>query len=162
MTNPLRRVPRFDFGPDPFVPTKTPVEIGKVYPTLVSAVDEDANEISGIQLPFISVPLGTHMGWNLRHQDIGGADQVIGTGGASGGTLRGSTIPFAATQKDRKEAGDPRLSVEERYASKSQYLELVEQAATKLITQRYILQEDAEDIKQQAADHYDLFLRRGV
>ena len=160
--NPMRRFTRLDFGPDPFVPTRIPVQIGKVYPNLVSAVDDDANEIAGIQLPFISVPLGTHMGWNLRHQDIGGADQVIGTGGASGGTLRGSTLPFAATSKDRKEVGDPRLSVEERYASKSQYLELVEQAATKLITQRYILKEDIEDIKQQASEHYDLFSRREV
>ena len=158
----MRRFTRLDFGPDPFVPTKIPVQIGKTYPNLVSAVDDDANEIAGIRLPFISVPLGTHMGWNLRHQDIGGSDQVIGTGGASGGTLRGSTIPFAATQKDREESGDPRLSVEERYSSKSQYLELVEQSTTKLITQRYILQEDVEDIKRQAAEHYDLFSREGV
>ena len=162
LPNPMRRFTRLDFGPDPFVPTKIPVQIGKTYPNLVSAVDDDANEIAGIRLPFISVPLGTHMGWNLRHQDIGGSDQVIGTGGASGGTLRGSTIPFAATQKDREESGDPRLSVEERYSSKSQYLELVEQSTTKLITQRYILQEDVEDIKRQAAEHYDLFSREGV
>ncbi|GIT02708.1 MAG: hypothetical protein CM1200mP27_13330 [Chloroflexota bacterium] len=64
-------------------------------------VDDDPNEIAG-SIAFISVPLGTHMGWNLRHQDIGGADQVIGTGGASGGTLRGSTIPFAATKRTVK------------------------------------------------------------
>ena len=144
------------------VPTRVPAEIGKVYPNLVSMVDDDANEISGIRLSFITVPLATHMGWNLRHPDIGGADQVIGTGGASGGTLRGSTIPFAATLNDRKMSGDSRLSIEERYASKEQYLELVERAARKLIAQRYLLEEDVESMKSQAADHYDFFVSRSV
>ena len=162
LPNPMRRFTRLDFGPDPFVPTRVPAEIGKVYPNLVSMVDDDANEISGIRLPFITVPLATHMGWNLRHPDIGGADQVIGTGGASGGTLRGSTIPFAATLNDRKMSGDSRLSIEERYASKGQYLELVERAARKLIAQRYLLEEDVESMKSQAADHYDFFVSRSV
>ena len=45
MPNPLRRFTRLNFGPDPFVPTKIPVQIGKVYPNLVSIVDDDANEI---------------------------------------------------------------------------------------------------------------------
>ena len=160
LPNPMRRFTRLDFGPDPFVPTKIPAEVGKAYPNLVSAVDDDANELSGIQLPFITVPLATHMGWNLRHPDIGGADQVIGTGGASGGTLRGSTIPFAATRKDREMSGDPRLSIEERYESKEQYHELVEQAARKLIAQRYLLEEDIESVKGQATEHYDFFFGR--
>ena len=160
LPNPMRRFTRLDFGPDPFVPTKIPAEVGKVYPNLVSTVDDDANELSGIQLPFITVPLATHMGWNLRHRDIGGADQVIGTGGASGGTLRGSTIPFAATRKAREMSGDPRLSVEERYESKEQYQELVEQAARKLVAQRYLLEEDIESVKRQATEHYDFFVGR--
>ena len=40
--------------------------------------------------------------------------------------------------------GDPRLSIEERYASKDQYLELVKQAAQELVGQRYLLEEDVE------------------
>ena len=162
LPNPMRRFTRLDFGPDPFVPTKVPAEIGKVYPNLVSTVDGDANETSGIRLPFITVPLATHMGWNLRHPDIGGAGQEIGTGGASGGTLRGSTIPFPATPNDRKMSGDSRLSIEERYASKGQYLELVEQAARKLVALRYLLEEDVESIKNQATRHYDFFVSRAV
>ncbi len=159
---PMRRFTRLDFGPDPFVPTKIPAEIGEVYPSLVSAVDEDANELSGIRLPFITVPLATHTGWNIRHPDSGGAGQVIGTGGASGGTLRGSTVPFSATRKERETSGDSRLSIEERYASKEQYLELVEQAARKLVDQRYLLEEDLVTITGQAAEHYDFFAGRPV
>jgi hypothetical protein len=157
---PMRRFTRLDFGPDPRVPTKIPAEIGNVYPSLVSAVDGDGNELSGIPLPFITVPLATHMGWNLRHPDIGGAGQVLSTGGASGGTLRGSTIPFSATQEEREALGDPRRSIEERYASRSQYLELVKQAAEKLIDQRYLLEEDLESMISQAAQHYDLLTNR--
>ena len=159
---PMRRFTRLDFGPDPMVPTKIPAEIGEVYPSLVSAVDEDGNELSGIPLPFITVPLATHMGWNLRHPDIGGAGQVLSTGGASGGTLRGSTIPFAATQAEREASGDPRLSIEERYASKAQYLELVKQAAEKLVSQRYLLEEDLESIISQATQHDDLLASRAA
>jgi hypothetical protein len=157
LPTPMRRFTRLDFGPDPFVPTKTPAVIGEIYPSLVSAVDDDSNELSGIQLPFITVPLATHAGWNIRHPESGGAGQVIGTGGASGGTLKGSTIPFAATREQRESSGDRRPSIEERYASKGQYLELVEQAARKLAGQRYLLEEDVESIVSLAAQHYDLF-----
>jgi len=157
---PMRRFTRLDFGSDPRVPTKIPAETGNVYPSLVSAVDQDGNELSGIRLPFITVPLATHMGWNLRHPDIGGAGQVLSTGGASGGTLRGSIIPFPATQAEREALGDPRLSIEERYASRSQYLELVKQAAEQLIDRRYLLEEDLESMISQAAQHYDLLTNR--
>ncbi len=157
---PMRRFTRLDFGPNPMVPTKVPAVVGEVYPSLVSGVDQDGNERSGIALPFVTVPLATHTGWNLRHRDIGGLDQVLSTGGASGGTLRGSTIPFAATREEREASGDPRLSIEERYASREEYLELVKQASEKLIEQRYLLDEDLENMLGQAAQHYDLFARR--
>jgi hypothetical protein len=157
---PMRRFTRLDFGPDPRVPTKIPAEIGNVYPSLVSAVDQDGNELAGIPMPFITVPLASHTGWNLRHPDIGGADQVLSTGGASGGTLRGSTIPFPATQAEREALGDPRRSIEERYDSQAQYLELIKQAAEELIAQRYLLEEDLESIMNQAAQHYDYLANR--
>lgn len=157
LPSPMRRFTRLDFGPNPMVPTKVPAEIGKVYPNLVSAVDQDGNELAGIALPFITVPLATHAGWNLRHRDIGGTSQVLSTGGASGGTLRGSTIPFPATKEEREATGDLRLSIEERYASKAEYLALVKQAAEKLINERYLLEEDVESMLAQAAEHYDLF-----
>ena len=152
----LRRFTRLDFGPDPMRPTKAPPAVGSVFPGLVSAVDDDGNELSGIPLPFITVPLGTHAGWNLRHPDIGGSGQVLSTGGASGGTLRGSTIPFAATRKEREAVGDPRRSIEERYDSKAHYLELVNQAAQELVQKRSLLEEDLDTAAGLAAQHYDL------
>ena len=153
---PLRRFTRLDFGPDQGVPTKIPAVVGGVYPHVVSAVDEDGNETGGIRLPFVSVPLATHTGWNVRHAEIGGAGQTLSTGGATGGTLRGSTIPFPATRKEREASGDPRLSIEERYESKVHYQELVRQSTQRLVDQGYLLEEDADAMVELGGRHYDL------
>ena len=138
---PTRRFARLDFGPDPGTPTVVPAKIGAVFPALVSAVDSDGNETAGIVLPFVSVPVATHTGWNTRHPAIGGGGHALSTGGASGGTLRGSTIPFAATRELREASGDPRSSIEERYDSREHYLDLVNEASLRLIEDGYLLKE---------------------
>ena len=153
---PFRRFTRLDFGPDPGVPTQIPAGIGRGYPHLVSAVDRDGNEVAGIPLPFLTVPLATHTGWNTRHADMGGEGQTLSTGGASGGTLRGSTIPFPATREEREATGDPRLSVEERYDSREHYQHLVRQAAQGLVDRQYLLAEDLEPLVNLGGWHYDL------
>ncbi len=56
--------------------TGYPVEEGASYPAFVSAVDDDGNEIAGIRLPAVAVPLATHTGWNPRHPDAGAPDQA--------------------------------------------------------------------------------------
>jgi hypothetical protein len=159
---PLRRFTRLDFGPEEGVATKVPPAISKPYPRLVPAVDRDGNEVCGIRLPYQTVPLATLTGWNLRHQDIGGAGQILSTGGATGGTLVGSTLPFPTTREAREAAGDPRRSIAERYASREDYLERVKQATQALIESRYLLAEDFEEIVSRAAQHYDLLYSMGT
>ena len=113
------RAIRLDYGPDQALgrTTKLPPGEGETYPALVSNVDDDGNEVGGIRLPDISVPLATNTGWNLRHPDVGNPDLVIGiTGG-----LMGWTLPFAATREERESTGDPRQSIEERYATEDDY-----------------------------------------
>ncbi|MGH7092943.1 MAG: alpha/beta hydrolase domain-containing protein, partial [Stellaceae bacterium] len=103
------------------------------YPTHVSAVDPDGNEIAGIRLPDIAVPLGTHTGWNLyRDQPDELADRD------------GSFIAFARTDAEREAADDPRPSLVERYGSREQYAAKVEAAALTLVAERLLLPEDAE------------------
>jgi hypothetical protein len=150
----LRSIARLDFGPgvQEGQATLLPPKVGTPYPSLVSAVDEDGNELAGIRLPDITVPLATYTGWNLRHPDIGGPGQTL--------SLLGSTIPFPATQADRQSAGDPRSSIEERYPSKEDYLERVKQAAEALVQQGYLLAEDLPTITEQASQRYDLFRGR--
>ena len=156
LPEPLRRFERLDFGPQAGIATHVPPLSGKPYPRLVPAVDQDGNEVCGIRLPFQTVPLATHTGWNLRHPDIGGAGQTLASGGASGGTLIGATIPFPATREARQAAGDPRRSIAERYTSKADYLGQVRRAAQDLVQARYLLAEDVDEVIGQAAQHYDL------
>ena len=131
---------------------------GKPYPRLVPAVDQDGNEVCGLRLPSQTVPLATHTGWNLRHPDIGGAGQTLASGGASGGTLIGATIPFPATREARQASGDPRRAIAERYASKADYLSRSDRRLKTLVQAKYLLAEDADEIIGQVAQHYDLAL----
>jgi hypothetical protein len=150
----LRSIARLDFGPgvDEGITTLLPPKVGRPYPNLVSAVDEDGNELAGIRLPDVSVPLATYTGWNLRHPDIGGPGQTL--------SLLGSTISFPATPAERQAAGDPRPSIEERYPSKEDYLRRVQQAAEALVQQGYLLAEDLPTLTAQASQRYDLYRGR--
>ena len=159
---PLRRFFRLDFGPEPGIATHAPPLVGAPYPCLVPAVDADGNEVCGILLPYQTVPLATYTGWNLRHDDIGGAGQILASGGGSGGTLLGATIPFAPTQAARQAAADPRPSIAERYDSKESYLAQVDEAAQELVKARYLLAEDVAVIREQAGWHYDLLTEQNA
>ena len=152
---PLRRFRRLDFGPQPGVATNVPPLVGAPYSNLVPAVDQDGNETCGIRMPMVTVPLATYTGWNLRHGDMGGEGQILSSGGATGGTLIGSTIPFVTTRAEREASRDPRPSIEERYASKEDYLDRMGEAARSMISQGYLLAEDLELVLDQAAQHYD-------
>ena len=103
------------------------------YGTLVSAVDADGNELAGIRLPAIAVPLGTHAGWNLyRAEPCELCDRD------------GSLLPFAKSRAEREASDDPRPSLEERYGSRETYVAKVKAAAAALLAERLLLPGDAE------------------
>ena len=140
-----------DFGPNRAVPTVIPPGVGEAYPFLVSAVDSDGNEVGGIRLPAVAVPLATYTGWNVRHTDIGGTGQVL----SPGGTVVGGAIPFAVTRAERVASGDPRPSIEERYGSRDEYVARVREYAATLAQQGYLLEEDVDIVVAQGAEVYD-------
>jgi hypothetical protein len=126
-----------------------PPRPGPACGSLVSAVDADGNEVGGIALPEVAVPLGTYTGWTLRHPSIGGQAQRL--------VFAGATIPFARARREREAAGDPRPSIEERYRSREDYLERVRRAGAALVAQRYMLEEDIElevALAARAWDHW--------
>jgi hypothetical protein len=129
---------RLDFGAGAEMRriTLAPPKTGAPYGTRVSAVDADGNEIAGVVLPEVAVPLATHTGWNLRHPQIGGAEQLL--------VFAGATLPFAKDRRAREAAGDPRASIGERYASREDYLARVRAAARALVEDGYLLDEDVE------------------
>jgi Alpha/beta hydrolase domain len=114
---------------------------GGAYTILVPKVDRDGNDIAGIRLPAVQVPIGTYTGWNLRPRGLA-EDELAG--------LLGSFVPFAMTKSERREKGDPRPSLQERYKNRRDYVKQLSRAARNLVEQRYLLSEDAERMISEA------------
>ena len=106
---------------------------GPIYPSYVPKTDSDGNDIAGIRLPDVVVPLATYTGWALRS----GAQANDGCESA------GQYIPFPKTKADRIASGDPRLSVEERYGNVWQYYFYLVNAINDLASRRLMLPDDA-------------------
>ena len=96
------------------------------------------------------MPLATYTGWNFTNADQGDPDTLV--------ALAGSYVPFATTRRQREATNDPRPSIEERYATRQDFLAQVESAGRELITQRYLLEEDLPSILERAAEHWDLLM----
>jgi hypothetical protein len=127
----------FDFGPDfdkGFVSVQPPKLLGTPYPALVPKADADGNDIAGLRVPEVAVPVATYTGWALRADGLDGCDAA------------GQKIDFAKTKAARLAAGDPRPSLEERYADHATYVGLVSRAAQALKEQRFLLDEDVQRI----------------
>jgi alpha/beta hydrolase family protein len=124
-----------------------PPEVGKPFGFGVPTVDADGNVRAGIRLPDIAVPLATQAGWNYRDASIGAPERLAGE--------IGSYIPFAQTRADRARANDPRLSIEERYRGRDEYVGKFAASALELVERGYLLAEDVADLLKHAAAHYD-------
>lgn len=137
-----------DLGPEATAGIgRYPATEGEPYRVFVSAIDDDGNELAGLRLPDLAVPVATHTGWNPRAESIGGAGQLL--------ALMGSTLPFAATAEARAATGDPRRALSERYRDRDDYLARVRAATDDLIARRAILAEDTEWAIGLAAERYD-------
>ena len=146
---PYLKTYRLDFGPewDKGIVGNEPPKIGKPFVGLVPAVDQNGNSRAGIRMPAIEVPVGTYGGWNFRSPSIGSADQLFGE--------IGSFHPFARTKGERVASGDSRLSIEERYAGREEYLAKVGAVARRMIEDRFLLSEDWQGVVDQAKALYD-------
>ncbi len=140
------RPSRLDFGADSKskgIATIIPPKRGNEYRTLVPAVDADGLDLAGIRLPDVTVPIATYTGWNLRGLKHGSPDMIMG--------LYGSYVEFPRTKEQRLASADPRPSIQERYATKEDYLARVRKAAEEMVAQRLLLAEDVEPIVAEAA-----------
>ena len=137
----------FDYGPqfNKGIITQYPLQATNhpVYQNFVSKVDQDGNELAGIRLPPVAAPVATLTGWALRRDGYGLHD---------GGESAGQNIPFKTTKAERLAAGDPRLSLEERYGTHDKYVEAVTKAARRLEVQRLLLPEDVQQYTRMARE----------
>lgn len=141
---------RLDFGPNwrtTRILTLQPPIVGAPFPVLVPQVDRDGNARAGVHLPEITVPLATYTGWNLRDPMTGAPEERV--------SFLGSCIPFAKTAAERNADGDPRLSIDERYSSRDDYLARYQRAVDELVKERWILPIDAAALMKQGAAEWD-------
>jgi hypothetical protein len=105
------------------------------WPVFVPQIDVDGHDVAGIRLPDVAVPAGTYLGWNLRKPGYGEGDLCL---------VFGSYIPFASDAAAR--AGDTRASLAERYPSPGDLSARRAAAAAALVSEHFLLKEDADHI----------------
>jgi hypothetical protein len=135
--------PRFDpYDESGIITIEPPAVVAKAaYPIYVPQVDADGNDLAGVRSATLEAPLGTYTGWNLQAAPRF-EDQMC--------SLQGSYIPFARTQAERLAAGDPRLSLEERYGTHAGYVAAVRTATQRLVRERLLLPDDAARLVAEA------------
>jgi Alpha/beta hydrolase domain len=133
----------WDFGPlfdDGFLTILPPKLLGTPYKIFVPKTDADGNDIAGIRTPDVAVPVATYTGWGLRAGNPADPVPIV-----DGCDASGQRIPFAETKAARLAAGDPRLSLQERYKDHATYVSLVTTAAQSLEQQRLLLDQDVQN-----------------
>ncbi|MGE5277772.1 MAG: alpha/beta hydrolase domain-containing protein [Acidobacteriota bacterium] len=144
---------RMDYGPrwKEGIVSKEPPGVGAPFATLVPHVDVDGNDVSGVRIPEMQVPLATYTGWNLRDPKTGfGGERV---------SFIGSYVPLPRTRADRERALDQRPSIEERYGSRERYLGLYAEAAVKQVRERFLLPEDLADVLARGEAEWDAVMK---
>ncbi len=118
-----------DFGPEyqaKGIAGLQPPKVGRNYTVLAPRADADGNDIAGVKMPWVSVPLGAFTGWNLRTAAVGATGQLLAN--------TGSYIPF----EEQK--------VRQLYPSQSTYETRIANAAEILVKERLLLPGDVPEI----------------
>ena len=132
--------PEFRYNDNSGVIAQMPPTVRRVIPALVPKVDADGNDVGGVHSILFAVPLGTYTGWNpIASGVLKGRERSLAAG----------YIPFARTRTERLAAGDPRVSIEERYPSLAAYTAAAERHANVLVAARLLLPEDAARLLKQ-------------
>ena len=144
---------RLDYGPEfasqGYVTVEPPAVQG-VFPILVPQTDADGNDLGGVRLPEVAVPLGTFTGWNFRAPGAGAPEQMV--------PFVGSFFPFPRTKAERDRTHDSRASVEERYQDRADYLRRVAAVVDSLIAQRFVLERDRAYVLERCGLLWDALL----
>ncbi len=98
----------------------------------VPAIDADGNETSGLRLPDQALPIASFTGWNASKDKDGRP------------CAAGAAVPFPRSPEQRKQSGDSRASLLERYGSRAYFVATMRAVADKLVKERLILKEDAD------------------
>jgi hypothetical protein len=124
----LLGMPPLDLGPgaDQGVGRYPAVVLGPARPCLVSALDEDGNEVAGVRLPHVSVPLDVSSGWNPEQPRDGVPVEVW--------NLVGGRMDLPAAE------------IRQRYGDGARFLAQVRAAAQALAAARHLLAADVDAV----------------
>ncbi len=125
-----------------------PVVLG-TYRVRVPAFGPDNNELGCLLLPSVAVPVATFTSWNLRSRSIGAEAELL--------SLAGGYIPFAGSVSQRRQAGDPRPALAERYRDFEDYRGQYREHAEQLTRAGYVLAEDLPRLMDLAERQAELF-----
>ena len=124
-----------------------PPDLGVPFPTRVPQVDGLGNELGGVRLLELRVPVATYAPWNLRLGMPGGVDELR--------DFTGTWIPLAPSPESAEVLGDPRPSLPELYGSKDDYLRRARAGARDLVLEGFLLSEDVPRVLTRAEDLWD-------
>lgn len=128
---------RVDLGPEADAGVgRWPVRLGAPLVDLVSAVDDDGNEIAGVRLPAVALPAAAYTGWNPRRPVDGLPDVLY--------ERLGSKVALPP--------GRP--PVTERFATRADYATALRAVAAELVAQRLLLAQDVEVVVTAALTQY--------
>ena len=134
------------FGPTGGVQSLNPRALarsnGRRYGILVPRPGPNGDAVAGVDAIWTRAPIGTNVGWNMQNEPR--RPDLCG--------LEGSYVPLAKTKAERLENGDSRPSLQERYKNHEGFVNAVKQAAQQLVSERFLLQEDANILIKAAED----------
>ena len=124
---------------------REPPGIGAPYVVRVPQVDSIGNDLGGIRSVEARVPLATYFPWQLH------------TGAASDRLMSfvGTFVPLPRTEAERARTHDSRPSVERLYGSRDAFLARVDTAASRLVTDRFLLPADVDAARTRMAATWD-------
>lgn len=115
--------------------TSEPPKVAGTYTNLVPQVGPDGNELAGVRLPELAVPLATYTGWNLRDPKAGFPD------------FRASFVgSFVAW---------PKGEIVARYPNADEYLGRFTAAALQLVNERFLVVEDMPKVIEHGREEYN-------
>jgi hypothetical protein len=143
----IRRASVFRVPPPQFAYNVYKIDVGiepppvhGTYVNLVPAVGFDGNELAGVRIPELQVPVATYTGWNLRTPDAGFPDYRA--------SFLGAYLAW------------PKEEVLARYRSRDEYFGRFTDAALALVRERFLVADDLPAILERGARLWEFTVGR--
>ncbi|MDX2266857.1 MAG: alpha/beta hydrolase domain-containing protein [Bryobacter sp.] len=115
-----------------------PPTISAAFPLLVPGTDADGNEVGGVKMPEVALPLAVYRGWNYRAEPGAPPRRLL--------DMTGATVPFA------------KAKVMGLYPTREDYQKRVRAEAERMADERLLLRTDVDRVVKRAGKAYEWIL----